>query len=110
MKILKSWLKDYLSVEISDERLVEILGLAGLEVNSIISGIDKRVVVGEIKKIEKHPDAEKLQIAIVYDGSIQRKIVCGATNIAVGQLVPLALPGAKLAAGEIKISKIRGIE
>lgn len=110
MKVLKSWLKDYISTDISDERLVEILTLAGLEVDEIISGVDSNVIVAEIKEIKKHPNADKLKLATVSDGSRDLQIVCGAPNIEVGQLVPLALPGAKLAAGEIKASKIRGIE
>ncbi len=110
MKVLKSWLKDYISNEISDERLVEILSLAGLEVDEVTFGIDENVIVGKIVEIAKHPNADKLQIAIVDSGQDKIQIVCGAPNIKVGQLVPLALPGSKLPAGEISVSKIRGVE
>lgn len=110
MKVLKSWLKDYIGADLSDERLVEILSLTGLEVEEIISGIDKNIIVAEIKEIKKHPNADKLKIATVNTGSDNLQIVCGAANIEVGQIVPLALPGTKLLAGEINKSKIRGVE
>jgi len=110
MQVLKSWLKDYISADLSDERLIEILGLAGLEVEEVISGIDQKVIVAQIKEIKKHPDADKLKIAMVDTGTEILQIVCGAPNIEVEHLVPLALPGTVLPTGEIKVSKIRGIE
>ncbi|MCX6810882.1 MAG: phenylalanine--tRNA ligase subunit beta [Candidatus Berkelbacteria bacterium] len=110
MKVLKSWLKDYINCEISDEKLVDILTSAGLEVEEIASGIDPLVIVAEIKEIKKHPDADKLRIAMVNTGANDLQIVCGAANIEVGQRVPLAFPGSLLPAGEIKVSKIRGVE
>lgn len=110
MKILKSWLKDYISTDLSDERLIEILELAGLEVESVTHGIDEKVVVAEIKEIKKHPDADRLKIAMVNNGFEELQVVCGAPNIEVGQRVPLAMVGSKLPDGEIKLSKIRGVE
>jgi phenylalanyl-tRNA synthetase beta chain len=110
MKTQKSWLKDFTLMELSDERIAEVLTLAGIDVEDVISGIDKNVIVAKILKIERHPNADKLQVVIVDDGSSKRTIVCGATNIEINQLVPLALPGAKLIAGEIKETNIRGID
>lgn len=109
MKIEKSWLKDYVSKELPNSRLVEIFTLAGLEIDNLHSSIDQNIIIGKIVKIEKHPNADKLQIAQVNDGTEIHQIVCGAKNIAEGQIVPLALPGSKLFSGEIKSTEIRGI-
>ena len=109
MKILKSWLNDFIENDISNDRLVEILTLAGIDVEEIISTLDKNIIVAEIKKIEKHPNADKLQIATVNNGKEKLKIVCGARNIEIGQRVPLALPGATIGGQKIETAKIRGV-
>jgi phenylalanyl-tRNA synthetase beta chain len=72
----------------------------------------KNVLVGEILKIEPHPNADRLQLVTVTTGSDKiLKIVCGANNIEVGQKVPVALAGAVLPSN-LKIEKvnIRGVE
>jgi phenylalanyl-tRNA synthetase beta chain len=79
----------------------------------------ENVVVGKILEIEKHPNADRLQLVKVQtspqpspskgEGDLQ--VVCGAPNIKVGQMVPVALVGAKLAGGmEIKEAEIRGVK
>jgi len=69
----------------------------------------RNVVVGKILEIEKHPNADRLQVTKTDVGSEVLQIVCGAPNIEVGQMVPVALVGAKLAEDfEIKEAKIRG--
>tara|TARA_E500000331_G_scaffold150244_1_gene146174 strand:+ start:7818 stop:10217 length:2400 start_codon:yes stop_codon:yes gene_type:complete len=93
----------------------EKLTLAGLEVDSIepidFSSIDSNVVVGKITDILKHPNADKLKVCKVEISDESFQIVCGASNINVGDLVPLAKIGAKLPTGlKIKKSKIRDIE
>jgi len=71
----------------------------------------RNVVVGKILEIEKHPNADRLQVTKTDVGGEVLQIVCGAKNIEVGQLVPVALVGAKLAEDfEIKEAKIRGTE
>jgi phenylalanyl-tRNA synthetase beta chain len=94
-----SWLADYVAVELTPEALAERLTLLGMEVK----GIERRgtewrnVVVGELLAVEKHPRADRLSLTRVTTGSGEPlEIVCGATNIAVGQRVPVALPGAVL--------------
>ncbi len=97
--------------------------VAGLERIIKIGQDLEKVVVAEILKIKPHPQADKLQIVIVDTGRGEREIVCGASNIKVGQKVPLALPGARLPAGadsparagrpngvEIKPEVIRGVK
>jgi len=110
MKILRSWLEDYTDIPYSDEELAERLSLSGTAVESIEKGIDDRVVVAEIKRIEPHPNADRLQLATVSTGGQEFRVVCGAPNIAVGQKVPLAQIGAKLPGGELGKATIRGVE
>ena len=71
-----------------------------------------KIVVAQIIKIEKHPDARKLQICQVDDGSgVATQVVCGASNVKEGMLTILAKPGATLPNGvQIKEAKLRGID
>jgi len=111
MKILKSWLKDYVDIKVSNQELADKLSLAGNSVESFEENLDKNVVIAEIKEVLPHPNADRLQIAKVFDGKNTLTIVCGAKNIAAGQKVPLAKVGAMLPGNfEIKRAKIRDIE
>ena len=100
MRVPLSWLADFVDVELSPEKLAERLTLLGMEVKGIETwGADWRnVVVGELLTVEKHPNADRLSLTTVRvgDGAPPLEIVCGATNIARGQRVPVALPGALL--------------
>ncbi len=100
MRVPLSWLRDFVDVELSPEALAERLTLLGMEVKGIEAwGADWRnVVVGELLTVEKHPNADRLSLTTVRiaDGQAPLSIVCGATNIAPGQRVPVALPGAVL--------------
>lgn len=114
MKILLSWLKDYIEIDESPEKIAEALMMAGLEVEEIIQpgkGL-KNVIVGQIISKEKHPNADKLSLCSVEVGhQAPLQIVCGASNMKTGDKVPVALVGAKLPTGfEISPAKIRGIE
>lgn len=108
MKILKSWLKDYINFDLTDDELVSKLSLSGTEVENIHPTIDKQIIIVRIEKISPHPDADKLQIVEVSDGKEKFKIVCGAGNISVGQVVPLAKVGANVGGNIIKETEIRG--
>ncbi len=96
------------------DELADLLTMAGVE----IEGIEQRganfdkVVVAQIKASAQHPNADRLSVCQVEDGSgTARQIVCGAKNYKVGDKVPLALPGADLPNGtKIKESKLRGVE
>lgn len=71
----------------------------------------QQLVVGEILEINKHPNADKLQVVRVKIGKGEIQVVCGAWNIQVGDKVPVALVGAKLPGGlEIKEAEIRGVK
>lgn len=126
MKLSYNWLKDFL--ELDDSELIEIaekLTMQAFEVEEIEKTgckLEGKLVLGEILDIEKHPNADKLQVTKVSiakknDGSHEiLQIVCGASNIKVGQKVPVACIGSKVfnrkdsSLFEIKKSKIREVE
>src|SRR6188508_258060 len=99
MRVPLSWLREYVDVDLTPEALAERLTLLGMEVKGIDRwGADWRnVVVGELLAVERHPRADRLSLTLVTVGEGEPlEIVCGATNIAAGQRVPVALPGAVL--------------
>jgi phenylalanyl-tRNA synthetase beta chain len=99
MRVPLAWLREFVDVELTPEALAERLTLLGMEVKGIEAwGSDWRnVVVGELLTVERHPRADRLSLTTVTVGSGESlEIVCGATNIAPGQRVPVALPGAVL--------------
>ena len=113
MNISLNWLKEFVNLgNISPEEIKDQLTAHTVEVEKIIEQKEqfKNIVIAKILEIKKHPQADKLQIAIVDAGEKEPlKIVCGAPNIAIGQLVPLAKIGAILPNGlEIKKAEIRG--
>ncbi len=112
MKVAIDWLSEHVDLSgYTETQLDDLLTFAGIEVEGIES-IPEKVLVATIKSSEKHPDADKLSVCMVDDGSgTLRQIVCGAKNYQVGDNVPLALPGAALGKGfHIKKGKLRGIE
>ena len=121
MKISYNWLKKYLDIKLQPEALSELLTSCGLEVEAFeetesIKGGLRGLVIGEVLQKEKHPDADRLSVTQVNVGKGEtHQIVCGASNVAAGQKVLVALPGARLYPTfgepfEIKKSKIRGQE
>lgn len=114
MKISLSWLKEFVTWTDTVEELVELLTRAGMEVESVeTKGVDfPNVVVAQILESGPHPNADRLSVCRVDDGSGEsRQIVCGAKNYKVGDKVPLALPGAVLPGDfKIKVGKLRGVE
>ena len=114
MKFSVNWLREFVDLPKHPEEIAELLNRAGIETKRIETrgaNIDK-VVVSQITSSSRHPNADRLSVCEVDDGSgTKRQIVCGATNYKVGDKVPLALPGAKLPNGtEIRKSKLRGVE
>ena len=114
MKFSVNWLREFVELPTSIDALAELLTMSGVE----IEGIQKRgadfdkVVVAQITDSKPHPNADRLTVCVVDDGSgTKRQIVCGAKNYRVGDKVPLALPGAELTGGlKIRASKLRGVE
>lgn len=117
MKILFSWLKDYIDIEHSPSQIAKILTMAGLEVDGIddVTPGCSGVVVCKVIDVKKHPEADKLCLATVTDGTNTYTVVCGAPNCRPGIKTALAPIGAEVLDDDgkpfkIKKSKIRGIE
>ena len=112
MKISLQWLKDYVVLPGSVDALAEALTKGGTEVvgREDRGNIPDKIVVAQILSSAPHPNADRLSVCQVDDGSGQpRQIVCGAKNFRVGDKVPLALPGAVLGPDfKIKAGKLRG--
>ncbi|WP_274649351.1 phenylalanine--tRNA ligase subunit beta [Paenibacillus humicola] len=115
MKVSYKWLNEYIDLDGYDgQRLAELMTAGGIEIDVVenrnkgVSG----VVTGHVLTREKHPDADKLSVCTVDVGGGQPlQIVCGAKNVAAGQLVPVATVGAKLPGDfAIKKAKLRGVE
>src|SRR3954468_21807831 len=100
MKITLNWLKQSVQFNWTPEDLAERLTMLGIEVEGVqkTGGEFDGVVVAQILASEKHPSADKLSVCRVADGQGERQIVCGAKNYAVGDKVPLVLPGHSLPA------------
>ena len=114
MKFSVNWLREFVDLPKNPEEIAELLTRAGIETKNIETrgaNIDK-VIVSQIAASSRHPNADRLTVCEVDDGSgTKRQIVCGATNYKVGDKVSLALPGTKLPNGtEIRKSKLRGVE
>ncbi len=111
MKVNLDWLNQYVPLALDAHALADRLTMSGLEVESIQRRYEylTTVVVGRIDTVTRHPNADKLVCCQVNTGDTTRTVVCGAPNVAEGQLVPLALPGTDLPSGlTITESKIRG--
>ena len=118
MKFSEQWLRSWVNPDISTQEMCDQLTMAGLEVDSVepAAADFTEVFVARVESLEKHPDADKLNVCQVTDGNETQQIVCGAANVRPGLIIPLAKVGAVLpgaAVGEtwkIKPAKLRGVE
>ncbi|HEX8594317.1 MAG TPA: phenylalanine--tRNA ligase subunit beta [Pseudomonas sp.] len=113
MKFSEQWLRGWVSPQVSRDELVARLSMAGLEVDSVTqaAGVFSGVIVGEVLSTEQHPDADKLRVCQVSNGSETFQVVCGAPNVRPGLKVPFAMIGAELPGDfKIKKAKLRGVE
>jgi len=118
MKISYNWLKNYIDTDIDPEKISDILTDSGLEIDGMtkiqtIKGGLEGLIIGEVLTKEKHPDADKLNCTTINVGGTELlNIVCGASNLEIGQKVVVATIGTTLYSGDdsfkIKKSKIRG--
>ncbi len=111
MKVSIEWLNDFTPITLAAKSLCDGMTLSGSKVESCdVLGADiTKVVIGKITALAKHPDADKLQICQINSGERQLQIVTGATNVQVGDTVPVALDGATLPGGvTIRSGKLRG--
>ena len=114
----EQWLRSWANPALSTQEMCDQLTMAGLEVDSVepAAGEFTGVVVARVESLEKHPDADKLNVCQVSDGNETLQIVCGAANVRQGLIIPLAKIGAVLPGAapgeswEIKPAKLRGIE
>lgn len=114
MLVSINWLRNYVDIgSITPEELAEKITKSGIEVDGIeyIAEKSTNIVVGHVDSCEQHPNADKLNLCQVDTGEEKLQIICGAPNIAQGQKVAVAKPGAVLPGNfKIKKVKLRGIE
>ena len=114
MQFSQQWLYSWVNPQLSSEQLAHTLTMAGLEVEKteLAAPPFTGVVVAEVKSVQKHPDADRLNITQIDAGTGELiQIVCGAPNVTVGIKVPCALAGAVLPGNfKIKPTKMRGQE
>jgi phenylalanyl-tRNA synthetase beta chain len=114
MRVPYSWLREYCDPGTSAEELAERLVMTGTEVERVeVVGPPQpdNFVVGKVTEAGRHPDADRLRVCTVEVGEDgPRTIVCGAPNVAAGQTVAVALPGARMPGGEkLRKAKLRGV-
>ncbi|MBN1367761.1 MAG: phenylalanine--tRNA ligase subunit beta [Dehalococcoidales bacterium] len=119
MKVSLKWLKDYLDINITPAELARRLTMAGCEPKEVVTigGDWDNVVIGRIEAVNRHPNADKLNLVTVDVGEPEKQtVVCGAPNVAVGAKIAFGKVGARVndphsgKVGEIKPAKIRGVE
>lgn len=113
MKFSENWLRTFVDPALDSDQLAEALTMAGLEVEALepVAPAFDKIVVAEVLSLEKHPDADRLNVCKVNVGAEEPlQIVCGASNVHAGARVPCALVGAELPGLTIKRAKVRGVE
>lgn len=114
MKIPLSWLREYCDPQLDAEALADLLSMRAVEVERVsVVGPPSGAgfVIGHVLSAEQHPNADRLRVCVVDAGEGEQTIVCGAPNVAAGQTVAVALPGAVLPGGQkLGKAKLRGIE
>src|SRR5918995_1402767 len=114
MRVPVAWLKEYCDPGTSAEEIADTLTMAGLKLERLHRvgvGDPAQFVVGEVLSAEPHPDADRLTVCSVNVGGDTQTIVCGAPNVAAGQRVAVALPGAVMPDGStLSQAKLRGVE
>ena len=114
MKFSEQWLREWVAPQLDTQAIADQITMAGLEVDAVeaVAAAFSGVVVAEVLTKEKHPDADKLNVCTVNDGTGEPvQVVCGAPNVDVGQKIPFAQVGGVLPGDfKIKKAKLRGVE
>ena len=116
MKVSLKWLRDYVNITLPLKEVAERLTMAGLEVKGVerVGGWEN-IVVGQIVKIDPHPNADRLSLVTINLGAEQQTVVTGAPNVRLGDKVAFSCVGAQLIDGHtgekfrLKSAKIRGV-
>jgi len=114
MKFSENWLRTFVNPDCAGEELAHVLTMAGLEVENYesVAASFEKVVVAEVLTVEKHPEADRLNVCQVNVDQFSEEplqIVCGAPNVSPGIKVPCAMIGAQLPGITIKKAKLRGV-
>ncbi len=114
MRTPLSWLTDYIELTETPRAIADRLTFSGTEVEAIetIGSAYTGFVVGEVRAVERHPNADKLSVCKVFDGAQELQVVCGAPNVMAGGKYPFAPIGVTIPNGGlvIKKAKLRGVE
>lgn len=113
MKLPMQWAKDYAKFETSSQEFADRMTMSGSKVETWESEADdiQNVVIGKVEKLDRHEDSDHLWVCQIDVGSETIQIVTGAQNLTVGDIIPVAMHGAKLPGDvEIKRGKLRGVE
>ncbi|MQA75390.1 MAG: phenylalanine--tRNA ligase subunit beta [Solirubrobacterales bacterium] len=114
MRVPFGWLTEYCDPGLAPEELAELLSMRAVEVERVSRvGVPSTdgFEVGRVVSAEQHPNADRLRVCEVETSEGTRTIVCGAPNVAAGQAVAVALPGARMPDGQkLKRAKLRGVE
>jgi len=106
------WLREFVDFDLSALELADLLTNHGLEVEAVnnrLAGLS-RVISAKVLAIDPHPNADRLHLVTVDCGDRRQTVVCGAPNVCVGMVSPLALVGAMLGEDQVKAVRIRGVE
>ena len=113
MRVPLSWLREHCDPGLDPAALADRLVMTGTEVERVETAgppAAEGFVIGRVLAAEQHPDADRLRVCTVDTGDGERTIVCGAPNVAAGQTVAVALPGARMPNGEkLRKAKLRGV-
>jgi phenylalanyl-tRNA synthetase beta chain len=112
MRLPLHWLKEFVDLPVTPEELTDRLTLAGFEVEGIetVNPDFSGVVVGRAVRVDRHPNADRLTVVEVEDGSRTYQVVCGAPDVTAGRIYAFAPPGATISQGrELKAVKLRGV-
>ena len=102
MRVPYEWMAEYCDPDLEPRVLAEKMAMTGTEVERVVTlgpPSADGFVIGRVLEVEKHPDADRLNVCQVDTGDGQRTIVCGAPNVAANQTVVVALPGAVMPGG-----------
>ncbi len=113
MRVPLGWLKDYVELPETAAEIAERLTFAGIEVEGIetVGGEFPGIIAAEVRAVTPHPNADRLTVCRVFDGTNEVPVVCGAPNVRAGGKYPFAPVGAKLPDGTvIRRAKLRGVE